>query len=154
MSTWQTKKVYWVGTWSCLVLTLSCWVLQFSFHTVRLHFVLKVSSFEAVHLMKKLHGRRWTYVVGSKIFRADQLFKVKQLCYISIYSPFISTQFYHLWTSNTMPFKRFCVSLSAFPFGAAFIYQVGNIWTLLLIYKRRGLFDTRTRHKIPLFPPV
>ena len=36
------------------------------------------------------------YVVGSKCFRPDQLFKVteiKQLCYFSTYSPFISTHF-------------------------------------------------------------
>ena len=36
------------------------------------------------------------YVVGSKSFRADQLFKVteiKQLCYFSTQSPFISTRF-------------------------------------------------------------
>ena len=37
-----------------------------------------------------------TYVVGSKSFRPDQLFKVteiKQLCYFSAQSPFISTHF-------------------------------------------------------------
>ena len=39
------------------------------------------------------------YVVGSKSFRPDQLFKVteiKQLCYFSAYSPFISTHFSYL----------------------------------------------------------
>ena len=37
-----------------------------------------------------------TYVVGSKSFRPDQHFKlteIKQLCYFSAWSPFISTQF-------------------------------------------------------------
>jgi hypothetical protein len=37
-----------------------------------------------------------TYVVGSKSFRPDQLFKVNQLSYFSIQSPFISTHFLHL----------------------------------------------------------
>ena len=44
-----------------------------------------------------LRGSIFTqYVVGSKIFRPDQLFKVteiKQLCYFSTQSPFISTHF-------------------------------------------------------------
>ena len=43
-------------------------------------------------------------VVRSKIFRPDQLFKgteIKQLCYFSTQSPFISTHFSHLWTSNS-----------------------------------------------------
>ena len=38
----------------------------------------------------------WSYVVGSKSFRPDQLFKVteiKQLCYFSTQSPFISTHY-------------------------------------------------------------
>jgi hypothetical protein len=54
-----------------------------------------------------------TYVVGSKSFWPDQLFKVKQLWYISIQSPLISTHFSHLWTSNSMRFKKYYIFLAA-----------------------------------------
>ena len=47
------------------------------------------------------------YVVGSKSFRPDQLFKVtetKQLSYFSTQSPFISTRLSHLRTSNLLTY--------------------------------------------------
>jgi hypothetical protein len=56
----------------------------------------------------------YDYVVESKRFRSDQLFKVKQLCYFSIQSPFITTHSSNQWASNCTPFKNYCISLAEF----------------------------------------
>ena len=75
------------------------------------------------------------YVVGSKSFRPDQLFKVteiKQLCYFSTWSPFISTRF----STDTLNLNidGTIYPSQHFPFGAAFVCQAGNFWTLLRIH--------------------
>ena len=48
------------------------------------------------HTHTHIHIKTYMYVVGYKSFRPDQLFKVmeiKQLCYFSTQSPFVSTHF-------------------------------------------------------------
>jgi hypothetical protein len=55
---------------------------------------IKIGQAYQILAMELQKGR--DYVVGSKSFRPDQLFKVteiKQLCYFSTQSPFISTHF-------------------------------------------------------------
>jgi hypothetical protein len=60
------------------------------------------------------------YVVGSKSFQPDQVFKLNQLCYFSIWSPFISTHFSYLWTSNSVLFKNYYISLAKFYISRSF----------------------------------
>ena len=64
--------------------------------TWKMHPAVSVHSvlYEEWSIQKKLYIRM--YVVGSKSFRPDQLFKmteIKQLCYFSTQSPFVSTHF-------------------------------------------------------------
>ena len=76
---------------------------------------------------QKCNVQQVPYVVGSKSFRPDQLFKVteiKQLCYFSTQSPFTSTHFSHLTDGTIYPSQHF-------PFGATFVCQAGNFWNLL-----------------------
>ena len=73
------------------------------------------------------------YVVGSKSFRPDQLFKVteiKQLCYFSTVSLYFNTLFN--WYIN-LTIGGTIYPSQHFPFGAAFLCQAGNFWTLLRI---------------------
>ena len=73
-----------------------------------------------------------TYVVGSKSFRPDQLFKVTEkktnLLFFNIVSLYFNTLFnwyINLTIDGTIyPFQHF-------PFGATFICQAGNFWILL-----------------------
>jgi hypothetical protein len=77
------------------------------------------------------------YVVGSKSFRPDQLFKVKQLCWFSIQSPFILTHFSHLWTSNSVPLKKYYISLVAFSICCSFCMSGRKLTDLTFIYNVR-----------------
>ena len=72
------------------------------------------------------------YVVGSKSFRPDQLFKVteiKQLCYFSTSLPLLQHTF-HICELVTLDGTIY--PSQHFPFGAAFVCQAGNFWTTLL----------------------
>ena len=82
------------------------------------------------------------YVVGSKSFRADQLFKVteiKQLCYFSTQSSFISTHF--STDTLTSPQMALYIPHSIFHSARLLVCQAGNFWTLL--FRRNALANIR-----------
>ena len=72
------------------------------------------------------------YVVGSESFRPDQLYKVteiKQICYFfNIVSLYFNTLFN--WYIN-LTIDGTIYPSQHFPFGAAYVCQPGNFWTLL-----------------------
>ena len=71
------------------------------------------------------------YVVGSKRFRPDQLFKVTNktsLLFFNIVSLYFNTLFN--WYIN-LTIDGTIYPSHYFPFGAAFVCQAGNFWTLL-----------------------
>ena len=77
---------------------------------------------------------RIIYIVGSKSFRPDQLFKVTEikttLLFFNIVSLYFNTLFN--WHIN-LTINGTVYPSQHFPFGAAFVCQAGNFWTLLRI---------------------
>ena len=73
------------------------------------------------------------YVVGSRSFRPDQLFKVTNktaLLFFNIVSLYLNTLFN--WYIN-LTIDDTIYPSQHFPFGAALVCQAGNFWTLLRI---------------------
>ena len=78
------------------------------------------------------HCSNWSYAVGSRSFRPDQLFKVREnkatLLFFNIVSLYFNTLFN--WYIN-LTIDGTIYPSHHFPFGATFVWQAGNFWTLL-----------------------
>ena len=82
------------------------------------------------HTATSITGIRHKYVVGSKSFRPDQLFKVTNkttLLFFNIVSHYFNTLFN--WYIN-LTIDGTIYPSQHFPFGAVFVCQVGDFWTL------------------------
>ena len=88
-----------------------------------------------------VHVPEWmySYIVGSKSFRPDQLFKVTEikttLLFFNIVFLYFNTLFN--WYIN-LTIDGTIYPLQHFPFGAAFVCQAGNFWNLLRTYLVHG----------------
>ena len=78
------------------------------------------------------------YVVGSKSFRPDQLFKVtkKTLPFFNIVSHYFNTLFN--WYIN-LTIDGTIYPSQYFPFGAGFVRQAGNVWTYYVFTTDTGV---------------